>query len=506
MRVGQTLGSYRILEPIGRGGMGVVYLAEHTVLGRKAAVKLLLPEPSRDSELVERFFNEARAAAKIQHAGLVEVLDYGHHTDGSAFIVMELLVGESLAARIEREHKLAITTAMAITRQVSSALHAAHQAGIVHRDLKPENIYLVADADAPAGVRAKVLDFGIAKLARDDEPRSVKTKTGAVFGTPRYMSPEQSKNARNVDGRSDIYALGCILYEMVAGVPPFDFDNWGELIAAHIYVNPKSPREHDPMIPIGVETIVMRMLAKNPDDRYATMLEVAHDAEAVWKEGVGQGRAALFTPPAGFAVASRTTQAPAANAPTLPVAAQVTAPPLARKRRTWIPLAIVAAAAIAGALFWIVPGRDKQVATPSPPPVDRAVEIDKAPADAPVVDAPAAATTVELVVESTPGGAEVFRAADGVKLGKTPFAKRFERTDGEAVFLVKLPGYQPAKVSLSTAQDGKTVARLEREHGHAPHHPDHAQHPLTADRPPPPPPPSRGSGGPTVLDPYGDGR
>jgi len=500
--VGQTLGSYRIVEPIGKGGMGVVYRAEHTVLGRKVAVKLLLPEPSRDSELVERFFNEARAAAKIQHPGLVEVFDYGHHTDGSAFLVMELLVGESLSARIEREHKLAISTAMAIARQVSSALHAAHQAGIVHRDLKPENIYLVADADAPAGVRAKVLDFGIAKLARDDEPRSVKTKTGAVFGTPRYMSPEQCKNARNVDGRSDIYALGCILYEMVAGVPPFDYDNWGELIAAHIYVNAKRPREHDPMIPASVDAVVMRMLAKNPDERYATMLEVAHDAEAVWKEAVGEGRAALFTPVAGVSVGARSTKAPATSAPTLPVAAQVTSPAVVRKRRAWIPIAILALAAVGGALFLVARGDDDRPApSPSPP---RAIEIATAPADA-AADAPAVATTVELVVESTPGGAEVFRAADGIKLGKTPFAKRFERTDGEAVFLVKLTGYQPATVSLSTAQDGKITAKLERDRVRTPHRPGRPPPAPANDRPPPPPPP-KGSGGPTVLDPYGDGR
>src|SRR5207245_2570450 len=142
------------VDVIGEGGMGVVYQAEHKLIGRRVAIKRLLPEMSRDAELVERFFNEARAAARIQHPGLCEVFDFGHHPDdGSAYLVMELLEGESLAARISRETKLPVPTALAVARQVASALHAAHEQGIVHRDLKPENIFLIEDRDAPGGVR-----------------------------------------------------------------------------------------------------------------------------------------------------------------------------------------------------------------------------------------------------------------------------------------------------------------------------------------------------------------
>ena len=296
--LGETLGNYRIVSLIGQGGMGVVYLAEHTLLGRKTAVKLLRPEMSQ--ELVERFFNEARAAATLKHVGIVDVFDFGHHTDGSAYIVMEYLLGDSLAERLQRDARLPIALAAVIVRQVASALHVAHQQGIIHRDLKPENIFLVADSDAPAGIRAKVLDFGIAKLAHEPVPRSVKTNSGAVFGTPRYMSPEQCKNARTVDGRADVYSLGCIFYEMLVGVALFDYDNWGELVGAHLHETPRSLREHDPTIPDTVEAIVNKMLAKRADDRYQSMQEVAEATESIWRAYAGGGPTPTFTPPLGI--------------------------------------------------------------------------------------------------------------------------------------------------------------------------------------------------------------
>src|SRR5262245_54904356 len=294
--IDETLGNYRITSLIGEGGMGVVYRAEHTLLGRKAAVKVLRSQISE--ELVDRFFNEARAAAMLHHPSCVEVFDFGHRPDGSAYIIMELLEGEPLSERLEREARLQVPVAAAIGRQVASALHVAHKQGIIHRDLKPGNIYLVPDPEAPAGLRAKVLDFGIAKLARDPVPRSVKTNSGAVFGTPRYMSPEQCRNARSVDGRSDVYSLGCIMYEMLLGVAPFDYDSWGELVGAHLHETPPRPTELDKKLPHDVELILLTALEKKPEDRYQTMHEFAQAIESLWKTH-GNGRAA-FTPPAGI--------------------------------------------------------------------------------------------------------------------------------------------------------------------------------------------------------------
>ena len=310
--LGQTLGNYRLVAEIGKGGMGVVYLAEHTLLGRKVAVKLLHSDVHQDQ--VERFFDEARAAATLHHPGLIEVFDFGRRDDGSAFIVMEFLSGESLAERLQKDPRLQVPLACSITRAVANALQVAHEQGIIHRDLKPGNIFLIPDAEAAFGIRTKVLDFGIAKLHRQTEPRSVRTHSGAVIGTPRYMSPEQCKNARTVDGRSDIYALGCILYEMLLGVAPFDYDTWAELVGAHLYEEPPRPHELDPSLPADVADVVVKMLEKRPEDRYESMLQLAQVLEGLLRTRVG-GTDLRLTPPAGV----RTSVARgAASDPTLP--------------------------------------------------------------------------------------------------------------------------------------------------------------------------------------------
>src|SRR5690242_5535956 len=174
MALGTQVGAYRLIQRIGEGGMGTVWLAEHTMLGRRAAVKVLHASFSSQAEIVARFFNEARAATAINDLGIVQIFDFGHHTDGSAYIVMELLDGEPLDHRIARG-PLPVADALRIMRQVASALGAAHASGIVHRDLKPENIFLVRDPEVPGGERAKLLDFGIAKLATGTS--NVKTST-----------------------------------------------------------------------------------------------------------------------------------------------------------------------------------------------------------------------------------------------------------------------------------------------------------------------------------------
>jgi serine/threonine protein kinase len=277
---GETLGNYRMVAELGHGGMGVVYLAEHTLLGRKVAVKILRNDVA--PELVERFFTEARAAASLQHPGLVDVFDFGHDERGSAYIVMEFLDGEDLAERLERDPRLPIPIACAITRSVANALQVAHEQGIVHRD-PPGNIFLFPTTRRlPASHQGP--RFGIAKLLREREPRSVKTHSGALIGTPGYMSPEQCKSAKSVDGRSDIYALGCILYEMLLGVAPFDYDNWGELVGAHIHEDPPCPTDLDPTLPPQISTLLMKMLQKKPEDRHRSMLELAQSLEVLLRE------------------------------------------------------------------------------------------------------------------------------------------------------------------------------------------------------------------------------
>jgi serine/threonine protein kinase/tetratricopeptide (TPR) repeat protein len=269
--LGETVGKYRIGELIGEGGMGSVYRAEHTLIGKRVAVKVLRPSYSADREMLARFFNEARAAAKIAHPGIVDVHDFGSEGE-RAYLVMELLEGEPLSARLRRgpvDEEMAVRLA----RQIASALTAAHEHGITHRDLKPDNVFLVADDSVQGGVRAKILDFGIAKLIERDGTSSVETGAGALLGTPVYMSPEQCRGNGEVDHRVDLYSLGCILFEMCAGRPPFVRTGVGDLIAAHISAEPPRLGELTE-IDAQLDDVVGALLAKDPAARPASAREL----------------------------------------------------------------------------------------------------------------------------------------------------------------------------------------------------------------------------------------
>ncbi|HWO22986.1 MAG TPA: serine/threonine-protein kinase [Kofleriaceae bacterium] len=297
---GQTIGGYRILDKLGEGGMGKVYAAAHELLGKKVAIKVLLPQHSQNAELVQRFFNEARAATRINHPGIVEIFDFGRDQDGSAYIVMEYLRGESLAARLEREHTLSPAMVMRIIGQVTNALGQAHREGIIHRDLKPDNIFLVPDPDVIGGERAKILDFGIAKLT-EDATAGVKTRAGVVIGTPTYMAPEQFRAASSVDHRADIYALGVVLYEMLTGRPPFMAEGLMAMMEMHMFESPPPPRSLVPALSQALEQVVLRALAKRPEDRQASAEELARELAAA----VGDTRepsAPTLVPPGNTAV------------------------------------------------------------------------------------------------------------------------------------------------------------------------------------------------------------
>ncbi len=292
--IGAVLGNYRVLEPLSHGDAGSVYRAEHTVLGRPAAVKILRPELTTNPELVHRFLNEAKAATSIRHPGIVEVYDFGASPDGTWYIVMELLEGSSLASRLGERGRLPEAEAAFIARGVASALRAAHQQGIIHRDLKPDNIFLVPDPDGPTGERIKVLDFGIAKLT--DPKRTFQTQAGVLIGTPIYMPPEQARGASAIDHRADLYALGCMLYQMLAGRPPFVSPNAAELIKMHLVTAPEPPSRYAPVSP-QLEQIVMRLLEKEPGARFQ------HGGELI--EAVDPLLGSLLGAPAGAPVAAR---------------------------------------------------------------------------------------------------------------------------------------------------------------------------------------------------------
>jgi serine/threonine-protein kinase len=275
--IGLRLNNYEVVSILGEGGMGTVYLARHTYMGRRAAIKLLRPELLRDESVVARFLDEARATNAIHHPNIIDIIDVGMLSDGrTPYLMMEFLDGESLAARLGRSRALPIHEAVEITCQTASALAAAHTRGIIHRDLKPDNLFLVPDETMVAKERVKVLDFGIAKLRGDVRGGAVRTQTGAIMGTPQYMSPEQCRGfSEAIDHRTDIYALGIILYEMLCGQAPFVSEGLGDILLRHMTEVPAPLCAHVPEIPESLERAVLRALAKNPDERFDSMADFA---------------------------------------------------------------------------------------------------------------------------------------------------------------------------------------------------------------------------------------
>ena len=297
----EIAGRYRLLQLLGAGGMGAVYRAEQISLKREVALKLLKSELSADPALVQRFNIEAKLAAKLSHPNTVTMFDFGQDTDGTLFIVMELVSGQSLRELLGRDGALPVARALAICEQVCASLADAHAHGIVHRDLKPDNVMLTRRGKRTDVVR--VLDFGIAKLRdeRGDVTAMPVTQAGDLLGTPQYMAPEQIRGEA-VDGRTDIYAMGAMLYEMLTGKLPFTGPTVMAILGKHLTDAPQPPRQRRPdlAIPPEIEALVMQALAKAPASRPPSMEELA--------ERVGRIRAAL--PPSGASIPRRTTRPP----------------------------------------------------------------------------------------------------------------------------------------------------------------------------------------------------
>ena len=269
--VGETVGRYRVERLLGSGGMGEVYLGVHLAIGNKVAIKILSPGAARAPGAAERFLNEARAAAVVDHENIARVIDYDTLPDGTAYLTMEYVDGQTLREMLTVQGALPLQRAASIALDVLGALGAVHSRGFVHRDLKPENVRLT-----PAG-KAKVLDFGIAK-ALGAGPTPITREQGAP-GTPLYMAPEQIAS-RAVDGRADLYSLGVILYECATGRPPFEGRSVAELLRQHLDAAPPWPHHLRPEMPSAFETVILRALEKDPVRRFASAEDMAADLKA----------------------------------------------------------------------------------------------------------------------------------------------------------------------------------------------------------------------------------
>ncbi|HEX5660117.1 MAG TPA: serine/threonine-protein kinase, partial [Polyangiales bacterium] len=270
--VGEVIaGRYRIEERLGGGGMGAVFRATHLISEKQVAVKWML-RPASDDQTRRRFLREARAAARIDHPNVVDVYDAGQQGDLGLYMVMQLLRGETLGTRI-KGGVLAPEEAVELLLPAMRGVSAVHRAGIIHRDLKPENIFLCEDKNTRT-IQAKVLDFGISAMAACDPNDPTLTRDGAALGTPAYMSPEQLRDARKVDARTDVYAFGVILYEAFTGRLPFAAESYNGLILEIVHGTPRKLRELRPDLPAGLEQVVLRAFARRVEDRFATIDEL----------------------------------------------------------------------------------------------------------------------------------------------------------------------------------------------------------------------------------------
>jgi eukaryotic-like serine/threonine-protein kinase len=493
--LGKTLaGRYLIIRKLGEGGMGAVYLATHTALEKQVALKVLHGELGRKPDLVERFIQEAKAASRIRHENVIDISDFGKTDDGYVFFAMELLTGHDLHDEIARARIAGMLLPWSRTKkiflQICAALAAAHARGIIHRDLKPENVYLVdflGDTDF-----VKLLDFGIAKLTEVSEPDRKLTRTGMLFGTPEYMSPEQARGEA-VDARVDVYAMGCILFQLVTGRVPFETDNFMGVLSLHLTQPPPAiaPDVFDRIgAPRELARVIERALAKDRDGRYQTIDELANAVREVCHE-----------PPVAVAARAPSVQAPAVTTVTPSTTsglrqrtqwtgnlsvppAEDAAPPAGRSK---LPLAVAAGLVVAGGAIAVAIALTRgDGETPAPAPAAAPPTI----AAATPVDAAPAATTAALpesliTIESTPRDANIVDLTTNESIGKTPLTFRLKGSHDPRRFQLALAGYQDLIVELVPDSPKQVFAKklVKVVAGVKPQRPG-----STIAAPPPPPP------------------
>lgn len=433
---------YRIVRVIGKGGMGAVFEGVDDKTGQRAAIKVLHAQLSQDPENLARFLNEGKAIAALNHPSIVRMLGSGQMDGGGCFIAMEYVDGETLSAKLKREKRLG-RLGLRLGSEIASALQAAHRRNIIHRDLKPSNVLIKASDGGDPEIR--IIDFGIAKMAAEDREQDFHTRTGTMIGTPVYMAPEQCRGVTVTD-RTDVYALGVILYQMLTGRPPFYSQADGDILAMHILVPPKPLREVEPAIPENVAAFVERMLAKEGAERPSmaevemTLRELADDPGWSGKAAITDDTSVSPTPIQPDTAESLPTQVShVLGAPTLGAINGQAAPPTKKSGLRYGLALSVAALVIVSSVVLAMQLRHK---TPQPVenhPVAR-VEVTALP------------KTVHWLVKTTPVGATVFNE-DGKELGQTPWELSQPLAHGEQVLIVRKAGFVDLRMSLAKDRD-----------------------------------------------------
>jgi len=429
--LGKTMGKFQLLELIGEGGMGKVYLAEHTKIGRMAAIKMLRPKYAKRKDIVHRFFQEARAVNQIRHDNIVQITDFveGEGQAGHTYLVMELLTGDNLGDLLRRGESVDPLRALDIFIQICSAVQAAHSVGIVHRDLKPDNVFMVRKTGIgiEEGEFVKVLDYGVAKLMGD---AIAEEKQNVVIGTPAYMSPEQA-SAREVDHRADIYSLGAMMYRVLCGRPVFEGSSIQEYVKKHLQQAPIPPNQViadiGGKIPPGLENVILTCLEKDPADRFQSANELRLALVGIREHVSGD------------------------TDPTRPDYIEMGKQARKRPLLWFLMFLLVAVAAAAATIYFF-----NQRGRPEP-----AASVTRAPPPpTPVKPTPPQLAEINLV--SMPLGAEVFRADDPDEktLGVTPFKTRFPREDGTINLVFRLEGYKQHTVTLETSKNSGYFAKM----------------------------------------------
>lgn len=457
--VGDLLdGKYELIRLLGEGGMGSVYEANHTLIGRRLAVKFLHPQYATSPDVVTRFQREAQAAAQIGHENIIEVTDMGTSEDESPYIVMEFLEGTDLKGLLEDDGVLEPKRAAHIMVQALDALQAAHDVGIIHRDLKPENIYLISKGNNPDYV--KLLDFGISKFrALETDGAKGLTQTGTVLGTPHYMSPEQARGEQDLSPRSDIYAMGVILYQMMTGHLPFDAPNYNALLIKILTEDPPAPEDLNPEIPMELIDTINIAMARDPGVRFGTCQEfrqrllpfapgssdVTSQLSTASKTAIRQ---ALYSTKTPFEMTQSGIEKKSNKVPIIAGAA-----------------ALVVAAVVGVGLFIGLGGEDEKVKVPAAQPDPVAVpEPPKEPekdtaGEVQEPEAPAMAT-VNLKITATPGEATI--KIDGAEVGTNPFDGPFAKGEMLHTIEVSAEGYESAKALVKFDQDQDLEYALEK--------------------------------------------